>query len=446
MSLVLFPKPQRQSGGGGCPPNSLALQNSLRLSPVELDPDCSKEDSGGQSSCNSDSAVLAQEAVVSLAEENVHFSTVDSPRAPRPPFTGSNSPSTSGQFTLDGVGFEGSLLKKKGFSDGLINTLLKSRKNSTTNIYVRIWRKFMSVSGSVMGQKANIPKILEFLQRGLEMGLATSTLRVQVSALGALYNCGLAKNYWIARFIKAAARSRPIVKERLAPWDLNLVLSALTEPPFEPLESASIKILSLKTALLVALTSARRVSDLQALSRLTPYMQIREDRVVLRTDPLYLPKVVSKFHRLQEINLPTFCPNPKNPKELKLHTLDVKRCLLKYISLTDPWKKDNSLFISYQGVRKGFRVSKNTLGRWIREAISLAYSAGGLQVPEGVRAHSTRAMATSWAERSEVSIEDICKAATWSSPTTFFNHYRLDLGGSSDLTFGRRVLEAVVPP
>jgi len=45
-----------------------------------------------------------------------------------------------------------------------------------------------------------------------------------------------------------------------------MVLGALKGPPFEPLESVDLKILQLKTALLLALASVKRVGDLEALS------------------------------------------------------------------------------------------------------------------------------------------------------------------------------------
>ena len=49
-------------------------------------------------------------------------------------------------------------------------------------------------------------------------------------------------------------------------WDLDVVLGALNSPPFEPLGGADLKWLSIKTAFLLAVTSARRVSELHALS------------------------------------------------------------------------------------------------------------------------------------------------------------------------------------
>ncbi|XP_069610907.1 zinc finger protein 585A-like [Ranitomeya imitator] len=56
----------------------------------------------------------------------------------------------------------------------------------------------------------------------------------------------------------AREKSRPVIIPKIPPWDLNLVLEALTKDPFEPLQELSPKLLTLKTVLLVALTSARR--------------------------------------------------------------------------------------------------------------------------------------------------------------------------------------------
>lgn len=51
----------------------------------------------------------------------------------------------------------------------------------------------------------------------------------------------------------------------LPQWDKTLVLEVLCKPPFEPLNQIPFKMLSLKMALLLALTTAKRVSDLCAL-------------------------------------------------------------------------------------------------------------------------------------------------------------------------------------
>jgi len=75
-------------------------------------------------------------------------------------------------------------------------------------------------------------------------------------------------------------------------WDLPLVLEALVTEPFEPLELSSLKALSWKTALLLALTSARRVSELAALSVHPSCLLSRGDRsgATLRPNPSFVPK------------------------------------------------------------------------------------------------------------------------------------------------------------
>ncbi|CAJ0923773.1 unnamed protein product [Ranitomeya imitator] len=45
-----------------------------------------------------------------------------------------------------------------------------------------------------------------------------------------------------------------------------------------------------------------------------------DDRVVLRPDPAYLPKVASDFHRSQEIVLPSFLPNPASQRRKRSFT------------------------------------------------------------------------------------------------------------------------------
>lgn len=51
--------------------------------------------------------------------------------------------------------------------------------------------------------------------------------------------------------------SRPVSRNLAAIWDLSMVLNALSGPPFWPLLQAELRVLSLKTALLFLLASAK---------------------------------------------------------------------------------------------------------------------------------------------------------------------------------------------
>lgn len=78
---------------------------------------------------------------------------------------------------------------------------------------------------------------------------------------------------------------------------------------------------------LVAIT-VRRMSELGVLSIKPKLCIFQKDKMTLRTDPTFWPKVNSWFHRSQEIVLPSFCPNPSQPREKTWYILDVRRALM----------------------------------------------------------------------------------------------------------------------
>lgn len=65
------------------------------------------------------------------------------------------------------------------------------------------------------------------------------------------------RNNLVVKFLHGARQLNPSHPSTIPTWDLTLVLMALTCSPFEPLESALLKVLSFKTALLLALMSVK---------------------------------------------------------------------------------------------------------------------------------------------------------------------------------------------
>ncbi len=96
-----------------------------------------------------------------------------------------------------------------------------------------------------------------------------------------------------------------------------------------------------------------------------------------------------------------------------------------YVDRTQSFRTSDQLFVCFGGQQKGRAVSKQRLAHWIVEAIVLAYQARRLPCPLGVRAHSTRGVASSWALARGASIAYICKAAGWATPNTFARFYNL---------------------
>lgn len=110
-----------------------------------------------------------------------------------------------------------------------------------------------------------------------------------------------------------------------------------------------------------------------------------------------------------------------------------------YMDKTGGFRRSDQLFVSWANPHKGKPVTKQRLSHWVVETIALAYTSQGLQPPAGLRAHSTRGLAASWALFRGVSVQDICAAVSWSSPLTFVRFYMLDV---SALCVARAVLES----
>ncbi|XP_068103054.1 uncharacterized protein [Hyperolius riggenbachi] len=445
MPSILFPVPTGQSMGSGRILNQLEPAQDVRLSPSTSHLEGFEQDMARPSTSHSGCSFLAQETLVcstsalSLRPSDPSMSTGSTDPGP-------SVSSQSDSSSAFGMEPEWRILKSKGFSNSLSETLIQSRKKVTRQIYHKAWKTYLSWCLKNEMDTSHSNSVLEFLQCGFQKGLSISTLKVQVSALSVYLERRLAEEEYVVRFFKATRRLRPVVQSKIPSWDLNTVLQALCELPFEPISDISDKLLTLKTAFLLAITTARRIGELQALSINEPYCVISEDRITLRLDVSFLPKVSSKFHRSQEIFLPSFCNNPSNQKENKLHSLDVRRCVIEYLQRSKSWRKSNALLVLFAGKFRGKQASRPTIARWIKQAIALSYFHQGKQLVSTIRAHSTRAVSTSWAERAGATIEQICKAATWSSHNTFVKHYKLDVLSNSDLCFGRKVLQAVVPP
>ncbi len=103
------------------------------------------------------------------------------------------------------------------------------------------------------------------------------------------------------------------------------------------------------------------------------------------------------------------------------------RALRIYVDRTAQWCGSDQLFVCFGGKSKGSAVTEQRMSHWIFEALSLAYVARGLTSPLRLRAHSTRAVASSQAFLIGSSMGDVCDAAGCSSLSTFIKLYSLDV-------------------
>ncbi|KAK0139969.1 hypothetical protein N1851_023132 [Merluccius polli] len=232
-----------------------------------------------------------------------------------------------------------------------------------------------------------IPVILDFLQSRLDDGLAPSTIKVYIAAISARHNrvdgVTVGSNTLVSHFLKGAQRLRPPQRSPRASWDLPLVLQVLGKPPFEPLGGSELKWLSMKTAFLLAMASAKRVGELHALSVSQECIHWSPDGtgLTLWPNPSFLPKTFSALYVNQPLSLAALKPPTEDGGQTHGETLLCPvRTLRAYIEMTAGFQQSDSLFVCHTGHRRGHALSKR-LSNWIAETICYAYTSSGHPVP-----------------------------------------------------------------
>ncbi len=136
----------------------------------------------------------------------------------------------------------------------------------------------------------------------------------------------------------------------------------------------------MKTLLLVALASIKRVGDLQAFSVDESCLEFGpgDGHVVLSPRPGYVPKVPTTPFRDQVVSLQALAPGGGRPSPGLLCPV---RALRLYTDRTQSLRTSDQLFVCYGGQQKGKAVSKQRMVHWIVDAIALAYQAQGVPCP-----------------------------------------------------------------
>ena len=421
---------------------------------------CNPEGEQGVSVTHSDRAILAQSIVVS----SDFASTRRGPHQTSPVAGPSNATRREDASFQPGSLVPGSLedkrgaLMQQGLSEQVADTILASRAQSTYKVYEASWNHYANWCRrqNLDPCTTDVAQVLGFLEYCLTVKrLSYSSIKIRVYAI-ALYHQKfplkeLSSHPWVMEFLKGCKRKCPAKRCTLPQWDLNLVLQAMRRLPFEPLSVDRIQWLTWKAAFLVAITMAKRIGEIQAFSIDQRYISFNRDAqgqvlgVRLRLNPFFIPKVNTDQNRETEIYLPAFCPRSIPTSTSTLYRCCPARALDVYVKATAAFRKTDQLFVCYQsGAKKGQPASKMTIARWVRAAIEKAYTAMGNDTLTRVRAHSTRSIATTWAQAHNVSLTDICRSATWSTACTFAQHYRLNLASESSARFATGVLQTVL--
>ncbi len=205
-----------------------------------------------------------------------------------------------------------------------------------------------------------IASVLEFLQCRFSEGVTPATLKVYVAAISANHayidGVSVGRHPLVSRFMQGSRWLQPFRPARVPSWDLSIVLQGLSGHPFEPLEPVTEKILTVKTVILLALSSLKRVGDLQALSISPSCMDFAPGlvKVLLRPRPDYVPKVASNPFRFQQVVLESLSPTEAGSEDLSLCPV---RALKIYVDRTAQWHESDQLFVCFGSKNKGRKAT-----------------------------------------------------------------------------------------
>ena len=311
--------------------------------------------------------------------------------------------------------------------------MVKSVRQSTTGVYQAKWGIFADWCHQrrIDPVSATIPQVADFfIYLRDDKKLTVPTIKGYRSALTlALRASGvdIANSREISALIRSFAGECPVRSPKLPKWDLSLVLASLNRSPYEPLDTADFKFVTHKCVFLLALASAKRVSELQALSSVVLHREdwssvsfdFAED-FLAKTD---IPLVVRQQTRA--FSVPALSGFASDSEDCKLCPVRALRC---YLSRSKGRRGQGSrLFVPILGERTF--VSKNTIAAWIKSVIRSAYAFGSrdLQSTYKVSAHEVCALATSVHFNHNQSLSAVMAAASWRAHSTFSSFYLRDL-------------------
>lgn len=196
----------------------------------------------------------------------------------------------------------------------------------------------------------------------------------------------LSKHPHLCCFLKGVAWMDP--PQVCRNWKLHTVLLSLTRPLWANQRGFPEVFEDEKTSLQPSLPQEEYQSWEHFPSSLSSASSTK-DKMVLKTDPVFWPKVSSAFHRSQEISLPSFCPNPRHSRE-KIWQYARYHEGFEDIHMENRAHQENRCPVNLFSVslpNTGNKISKWAISRSLKACIIEAYKLHQLDVQPRITAH-----------------------------------------------------------
>ncbi|XP_022795666.1 uncharacterized protein LOC111334234 [Stylophora pistillata] len=179
-------------------------------------------------------------------------------------------------------------LQSQGISSSATDIIMQSWRTSTRvqySSYIKKWLEYCC-KWQINPVSPPVASGLNFLAELYHKGLSYSALNTARSALASVIalqgNQSFGNHPLVSRFLKGTFTTRPALPKYREVWDVNTVLEHLKT--LHPAESLSLKLLSLKLVMLLAILSGQRCQTIHALT--TKDMKASNDRVMFIVNDL----------------------------------------------------------------------------------------------------------------------------------------------------------------
>ena len=263
----------------------------------------------------------------------------------------------------------------KKISKEVADHVSRARRESTRKVYDAKWRVFVDWTNQkqINPIKASPTVIADFLiflfrDKQCQVGTIKGYRSTISNTLKFKSGYDIGSHPIISELIKSFVTQRPVERSLAPKWDLSLVLSHICKAPFEPLLEASLLHLSMKTAFLLTMATARRVSEVHTFAIDKEHFRFSniDGSLIIRTQVGFLANNQLPTRAPDSIKIPklsNFCARNDSFSRL----LCPIRAIKVYLKRTKILRKNrNRLFIPTRGDHD---INKSTISKWVRYTI-----------------------------------------------------------------------------
>ena len=433
-STLLQLETRPRSGGDRCLPAELGSMSGICQSPMVLDtplPRQSAKTNSADSIVNTpveDSIMVPSSTRASggLPSEN-SSATRSGINA-----TGAGIPDATGSTPAGRLAYLRQSYASRGISPQGSDLMLASWRDKTNSSYGSSFSKWASWCQQRGRDPLTGPieDVVNFLAYLFSEGYKYQSLNAYRSAISSTHDqvdgVSVGSHPMVTRLLQGVFNSRPPQPRYASFWDVGVVIQHIKD--LGDNKDLSLKQLTMKTVMLMALTRPSRSADLSKLSLQT--RSFNSNGVVFR--PTHLSKQSRSSKPMADFFFPSFVDDP---------TICPVTTLRAYEERTESFRAklpDASrfqLFLSFIGQHTP--VTSSTIARWLKGFMEEA----GIDISI-FKAHSVRGASCSTAAGVGVTTKDILDAADWSSEGTFQKFYCRELKKDDRTSFGTAILSS----